>query len=302
MLRQAFNNVHIIGRLNEINLTERDSAKDNRHYVSGEVTFLVDQAIGGIDETEVIPVRVFAFEKKSNGDSNPSFTNIKDLMTHGISVAATGDATKADVYECNCRVQENNFLGRDGVMVSSNQISSGFFTKRSTTAVEEEATFEQEVVIAQVFDETRNDEPTGRLVIDGLVVQWNGAPDKIRYVVESPDAISYIEQNWEAENTVKLSGKIRYGSEKVELEIADSTAFGEAPTRVRTHTIHDFVVTAGSSPYDEDMAYNCEEVATALAERKANTERRLKEQKSSDNSGASATPATPKASRLSRGF
>ena len=107
-------------------------------------------------------------------------------------------------------------------------------------------------------------------------------------------AVSYIEQNWEPENTVKLSGKIRYGSETVEVTSADVTAFGEAPTKVRTRNIHEFVVTAGSAPYDEDSAYNIDEVAPALNEKKRVTEERLK------NTQTAAPKAN--ANRLSRGF
>ena len=50
MLKQAYNNVHILGRLNEINLQERDSSKDGRHYISGDVTFLVNQMISDIEQ------------------------------------------------------------------------------------------------------------------------------------------------------------------------------------------------------------------------------------------------------------
>lgn len=171
MLKQAYNNVHILGRLNEINLQERDSSKDGRHYISGDVTFLVNQMVSDIEETEVIPVRVFAFEKTNAGKPNPAYQNAKDLMTKGISVAATGDPTKADSYECNCRLQENNFLGRDGTIVSTTVINGSFFSKRSGVAAEEEdASFEQEIVIANVADEVKNEETTGRMLVDGLVI------------------------------------------------------------------------------------------------------------------------------------
>lgn len=251
--------------------------------------------VSDIEETEVIPVRVFAFEKTNAGKPNPAYQNAKDLMTKGISVAATGDPTKADSYECNCRLQENNFLGRDGTIVSTTVINGSFFSKRSGVAAEEEdASFEQEIVIANVADEVKNEETTGRMLVDGLVIQYNGTPDKIRYIVENPQAVSYIEQNWEPENTVKLSGKIRYGSETVEVTSADVTAFGEAPTKVRTRNIHEFVVTAGSAPYDEDNAYNIDEVVPALNEKKRVTEERLK------NTQTAAPKAN--ANRLSRGF
>lgn len=297
MLKQAFNQIHITGRLNEIDLEERDSQKDNRHFISGKVTFLVEQNVGGQMETEVIPVSIFAFEKTNAGKPNPAYKNAYDLMTTGTSVAATGDASKADVYELSTgRIAENNFLGRDGNITSYPVINGSFFTKRKPNEVDEEATFEQEIVIAQINYEEKDDTPTGRLIIDGLVVQYNGLPDKVRYIVENKEAISYISQNWDMEDTVKVIGKIRFGAETQEIQSEEDVGFGEAPVRTRIKTVKEFIITSGTPPYDEDRKYDCEEVAKALSDRKHTVETRLKEQQNHTPSNATSN------NRLSRGF
>lgn len=298
MLKQAFNQIHIVGRLNEIDLKEKDSQKDNRHFISGKVNFLVEQNVGGQMETEVIPVSVFAFEKTNTGKPNPAYKNAHDLMTTGTSVAATGDATKADVYELSGgRISENNFLAQDGTMTSYPVINGSFFTKRKPNEIDEEATFEQEIVIAQMFDEEKNDTPTGRLIIDGLVIQYNGLPDKVRYIVENKEAISYITQNWNNEDTVKVIGKIRYCAETQEIQSSDDVGFGEAPVRTRIKTIKEFIVTSGTPAYDEDRKYDCEEVANALSDRKHSVEARLKDQQQNRTPSNAASN-----NRLSRGF
>lgn len=298
MLKQAFNQIHIVGRLNEIDLKEKDSQKDNRHFISGKVNFLVEQNVGGQMETEVIPVSVFAFEKTNAGKPNPAYKNAHDLMATGTSVAATGDATKADVYELSGgRISENNFLAQDGTMTSYPVINGSFFTKRKPNEIDEEATFEQEIVIAQMFDEEKNDTPTGRLIIDGLVIQYNGLPDKVRYIVENKEAISYITQNWNHEDTVKVIGKIRYCAETQEIQSSDDVGFGEAPVRTRIKTIKEFIVTSGTPAYDEDRKYDCEEVANALSDRKHSVEARLKDQQQSRTPSNAASN-----NRLSRGF
>lgn len=298
MLKQAFNQIHIVGRLNEIDLKEKDSQKDNRHFISGKVNFLVEQNVGGQMETEVIPVSVFAFEKTNAGKPNPAYKNAHDLMTTGTSVAATGDATKADVYELSGgRISENNFLAQDGTITSYPVINGSFFTKRKPNEIDEEATFEQEIVIAQMFDEEKNDTPTGRLIIDGLVIQYNGLPDKVRYIVENKEAISYITQNWNHEDTVKVIGKIRYCAETQEIQSSDDVGFGEAPVRTRIKTIKEFIVTSGTPAYDEDRKYDCEEVANALSDRKHSVEARLKDQQQSRTPSNAASN-----NRLNRGF
>ena len=241
---------------------------------------------------------VFAFEKTNAGKPNPAYKNAHDLMTTGTSVAATGDATKADVYELSGgRISENNFLAQDGTMTSYPVINGSFFTKRKPNEIDEEATFEQEIVIAQMFDEEKNDTPTGRLIIDGLVIQYNGLPDKVRYIVENKEAISYITQNWNHEDTVKVIGKIRYCAETQEIQSSDDVGFGEAPVRTRIKTIKEFIVTSGTPAYDEDRKYDCEEVANALSDRKHSVEARLKDQQQSRTPSNAASN-----NRLSRGF
>ena len=301
MLRQGANDVRIVGRLNEIDLKENDSRKDNRHYISGRVNFLVEHTVSGQSELEIIPVRVFAFEKTNAGNPNPAYENAYEIMTKGTSVAATGDATKADTYEVtSARLQENSFISREDTIVSYPEINGSFFRKMRPGDKPESATFEAEIVIANMTDEIIDEMPTGRLVIDGLVIQYNGKPDKIRFIVENKNAIDYISQNWQIEDTVRISGKIRFHAETVEVQSAATSGFGEAPVRERTRTVREFVIDEGSPAYDEERKYDCEEVANALAEKKRETETRLREQQKNSNSGG-VTTSRP-SNRLNRGF
>lgn len=283
MLKESVNSAHIVGKLNEIALTERDSAKDGRHYISGHVDILVDQVVSGSMEHSVIPVEVFCFEKTNKGADNPVYQNVHDLMTHGNSIAAVG-FDKADIYEAYIRsgaIRENNFIGRDGTMVSTNRINGSFFTKRRQGETETEATFETEIVIAQIRDEVRGDAPTGRLLVDGLTVQYNGLPDRITYIVENKEAVDYISQNWQPEDTVMVNGKIRYAAQTQEIQSDIDVGFGEAPIRTRTRTVKEFVITSGTPPYDEDRKIDCEELDAALQQRKRATEDRLQNSRTS---------------------
>lgn len=302
MLRQGANDVRIVGRLNEIDLKEYDSKKDNRHYISGRVNFLVEQTVSGQNELEVIPVRVFAFEKTNAGNPNPAYENAYEIMTKGTSVAATGDAHQADTYEVtSARLQENSFISREDTIVSYPEINGSFFRKLRATDKPEGSSFEAEIVIANMSDEIVDEMPTGRLLIDGLIIQYNGKPDKIRFVVENKNAIDYISQNWQVEDTVRISGKIRYHAQTVEVQSSAASGFGEAPVRERTRTVREFVIDEGSPAYDEERKYDCEEVATALADYKRETETRLREQQKARNAGNGMSASRP-TNRLNRGF
>ena len=303
MLKQSYNDIRILGKLNDIDLTERDSAKDGRHYISGKISFLVEQKVSGMMEQEIIPVQIFAFEKTNAGNANPAYQNAYDLMTKGTSIAAVGEIDKADIYELNSgRIRENIFQSRDGTIVSYTQIDGSFFTKRKPGEFEDEASFEQEIIIANMIEEEVDETPTGRLLIDGLVIQYNGLPDKVRYVVENKEAIAYITQNWEVEDTVKVSGKIRFCAQTMESQSNEEVGFGEAPTHTRVRTIREFVITSGTPPYDEDRKYDCEEVTEALARKKHESEERLKQQQQAKTRTSSLGGTTTSSNRLNRGF
>lgn len=305
MLRQSLNEVKIVGRLNEIDLREGVASQGKnagRKYISGRVNVLVEQSISGSPEQEVIPVNVFAFETTNAGTPNPAYQNISDVLHNGTSIAATGDATKADVYEVTRgSLREHTYQNRSGQTVDFTEVQSNFFMRRVAPQIEE-ATFDEEIVIAQMSDEVRDDEPTGRLLIDGLVVQWGGRPDKIQFVVENPDAINWITQNWQADDTVRLSGKIRFGTESISVETESEVGFGEPLPQVRRRFVREFVVTAGYPPYDEDRRYDIDEIVAARAQKKAADEEAARAQAARQNtrSSVSATPNVPR--RSTRGF
>ena len=63
MLKQSKNEVVIEGILNEVDLEVRKD-KNDRTYISGKVFFLVQQTINGVEDIDIIPVNVFAYELK----------------------------------------------------------------------------------------------------------------------------------------------------------------------------------------------------------------------------------------------
>ena len=94
----------------------------------------------------------------------------------------------------------------------------------------------------------------------------------------------------EENSTVKATGKLNFSS-KVET-ILDESGFGEPVERTKVTNISDLVITGGTpEPYDEDFAFDVEEISKALAERKA----RLEEMKENFGKKTSAPKkATPK--------
>lgn len=294
MLRQSLNQVTIKGKLEEVDLTKQTD-KQGRDYIRGTVTLLVDQTVDGVSEQTHPQVNVFAYKITNKGTENPAYKSASELMQNGVSIAACGSVEGADVYTVSgAGLATNTFENKDHKDVTYTFIRGSFFNKNGKG--EPCAIFEQEIIISGIEDEVKDDLPTGRLMIKGISIGYNEVPDMFTYFVENQNAIDYIRSNWQEEDTVKISGVIRYKVESQEIAVEEEVGFGEPVTKVYDKTIKEFVITAGSAGrLPEDKCYDIEEVLQAGALKKANYEKRKAAQTQNQASQSSS------ASRL-RGF
>ena len=287
-MRQAINNVNVEGILNEVDLNVKVDSS-NREYVSGKVILLVDQMCCGKPDRNEVAVNVFAYKLTKAGKNNPAFESACQLLQNGVSVAACGDEASADRYRVTgCNLSTNEFTAQDGRHVVYPTIRASFFNK-VTKDFNPTATFEQEIVIGSINDEIVNDDPTGRLLVQGIIVGYNDRVDSITYVVEDENAVNHIRNYWSADSTVKVWGKVRSTVSTVTRSSSEEVGFGEAPTRTYQKTTREFVITSGSpQAYDDDLAFNINEVRAALIAKK---------------NAASVAPAAPaKSPAMNRGF
>lgn len=275
-MRQCLNQVFIGGLLDEIDLEERN--KDGRDYISGKVTFLVRQTITGVPEENYIPVSCFAYKMTSKGTENPFYKNLYELYRNGISIKARGSELEADYYEMtNGAVRVNSFTDKKtNQLVNTVQISNGFFNKKSRGP--DYAKFVLEPFILDMIDEVVDDVPTGRLILDTAIVQYKDRVDRIKLVVEKPNAIDYVRNNYQVDDTVNVNGMIRVAAVTQESESPVEMGFGEDIAKVRQKIVREFVITSGSvGPLDEPKAYNREDIERAIAVAKAEAKTNLEE-------------------------
>ena len=264
-MRQSTNVVNVQGILNEVGIEERTDSS-GRKYISGRVTLLVDQAIYGDVEHNEVQVSAFSYELTKAGKINPSYASLKKLLDEGVSVAAVGgEVDKADKYRVSgADLRTNEFDSRDGRHIVYPEVRASFFSK-VTGGFEPTATFEQEIYILDMHPEEKNDEETGRFIVKGAVVGYNDRVDIIDYIIENPQAIEYIRNNWGECVTVHVTGKIRAAVTKVTRTDSANIGFGEPITRTYDRVVKEYVITAGSPPIDD--GFDPEEMATAIAKK-----------------------------------
>lgn len=268
IMEQATNKVNIVGKLLDTTFREGKTST-GQTYESCNFTVRVTQSYGGREETSEIPVSIFATQYTSQNKPHPGYKNIQEMKKMK-TVQDYGEAEATVVRMTNANIRENNFVSRSGQLVNGWQINTSFLNEGKTADI---ASFNMDIFIIDMHEEMdREGEPTGRLVIKGAVVQYQGKLDVIEFIVEGADAVNYISRNWEENQTVNIGGRIRFTSQE-EKRSANESSWGEELPETSTRMVRELIITRGSDePFDEDFAYDAAEIRKAFNERKARLE------------------------------
>ena len=283
IMEQATNKVNIVGKLLDTTFREGKTST-GQTYESCNFTVRVTQSYGGREETSEIPVSIFATQYTSQNKPHPGYKNIQEMKKMK-TVQDYGEAEATVVRMTSASIRENNFVSRSGQLVNSWQINTSFLNEGKTADI---ASFNMDIFIMDMHEEMdREGEPTGRLVIKGAVVQYQGKLDVIEFIVEGADAVNYISRNWEENQTVNVGGRIRFTSQE-EKRSANESSWGEELPETSTRMVRELIITRGSDePFDEDFAYDAAEIRKAFNERKA----RLEQLQVDAKKGAANKPA-----------
>lgn len=265
---QALNKVNIVGKLLDAVINE-GTLKDGRKYLRANITVRVTQTYGGREETSEIPVGMFAAQYTSQNKLNPGYKQLQDLANMK-SVQNYGFDNADTVRLNSASLRENTFVTRSGQLVYGWQISTPFI---ATTNLKEVATFSEDIFVMDMSQETDHEgDETGRLIIKGGLVQYGGRLDVLNFIVENPEAVDYIERNWNINDTVHIDGRIRVTA-KEEKTSGASGSWGEDIPETTTKISREFIITTGSdSPMEEEFSYDPSDIKKAFNVRKAGIE------------------------------
>lgn len=268
--RLSDNIVTITGVLNELEIVEGTSTA-GKDYVRGTATVRVDQEIEGKVQENLIPVKLFSMKYKSDGTENQIYKKILGYRDQFTSIAAAEDEKDASrVTITGAKVEENAWHdAKANVVRSTYQISTNFINKAKDDDTEK-ATFELSGVVGKMYPEVRNDEETGRVIVDFVVITWGPKANKIQ-LVASGSAADFISSHWQVNDTVKVTGRVNM-THKTETW-KEEQGFGEPIIRSRTISKKELVITGGSpTGLGEDQAYDIDSIMQLVAKRKAEQE------------------------------
>lgn len=267
---QATNKVNIVGKLIDAQFRE-GTTKNGQPYESCNYTVRVHQTIEGKDEINEIPLSMFASKYTNAGAPHPGYKNIQDMKKMK-TIQEYGEAEASTIRSSSGSISENYFVSKSGQLIDGWRINTSFTSEGGKG---EMATFSVDIFIMDMHDEVdRDQEPTGRLVIRGAIVQYGGKLDVVDFIVEAPDKVEYISRNWSVNDTVNVKGRVRFTVKETNTAPASKSSWGEdIPDIPTTQTVRELIVTSGSDEaFDEDFAYDPAEIKKAFNIRKANIE------------------------------
>ena len=301
MLETKENKVRIEGILSEINLkptTFKKNGKDTR-AVGGDIKIKVEQKLNKNDTQPTIleiPVQMFATELKNNGDPNPAFENISKIMNDFTSIAASDEATADRVRITNGQIKMNEYYSPSGNFVSFPRINASFVTKIKKEDCKPEATFSVTFAVGNKGYETDSEGvETDKYCVTGILPQYGGKVDVVKFFPTNKNVIEAIESYWTEGDTVKANGRLNFtSSTKTVLTEVD---FGDPVEETRTISVSELLITGGSStPLEGDFAFDSDEIAAALKERKARLVE-MKENSKNKERGSQKAPAKTAANK-----
>lgn len=284
---QANNKINIVGKLLDVTAAT-GTLSDGRAYDRATLTVRVNQTYGNRTEVSEIPVSMFATQFTSRGTPNPAYKSLQDVK-HMKTAQNVGFDDADTVRISGATIRENAFVTRTGQLVDSWQLNASFVNLTKLTDV---ASFAMDIFIMDMHPETdRDGDTTGRLIIKGGIVQYGGKLDVIEFIVEQPEAVDYIERNWNINDTVSVVGRIRITSVEEKNSGANSS-WGEDIPQTTTRFVRELIITKGDDEgKEEDLAYDAADIKKAFNTRKASLEQLQIVAKNNTKTSAAAAPS-----------
>lgn len=239
--------------------------------IAGELIIEVPLSVDGAEVKSHIPVSFYSKPVTKAGKENVAYKGIKTILDSAVALSESTDGKASFIRLRNGNLGENMFFAQDDRFVSFARIRGNFFDRVKETDFNPKAVFKVKMIVANMYPEeiTQGDETfeTGRLVVIGHIVQYNGAIDEVKFFVDNQKHVDIISKNWSEGDTVNAQGIIKFITKEVEVASEEEDGFGDPMVTSETRRIREFVITGGSMTpvegYDEDDIYE------ARKERKA---------------------------------
>ena len=253
-MRESRNIVYIEGWLHKKEL--QFESKNGKVCIMGTLEVRTD-------ETNIIPVDVFAYELTKDGRTNTVFKGLQTVNNDyidGTEVSNWKEATKVRIT--SGKIRTNEYIGKnDNEVHIAVRYTTNFVNRVNDETFTPNASFRTEIILKNMRDETRNGDETGRGIIEGYYVDFSGNIMPVNYIIDNPKMWEKIQGAIEKGSTIIVHGDIINKAETKEIVIESD--FGEPERRIVTNTVRERVV-KGIKYVEEGKEYIKEQIKAAL--------------------------------------
>lgn len=249
-VRQTKNVGMLVGILSEKKLEITDDEiilssgkKSPCKLVKGEISLETDNG--------VFKLRLFCRDRTVANEPNKMFKGFETIAdTYVSKLDASKDSEKtADVVSCTVQVSCNDYVGQDGKLKSGTQL---FMKKSNRVTGDYDSTTDLDIegVIRSVKPEIRNEEETGRLLVEFVLISYGGKAEPITVIVNE-DMANDFNDMYEVGQTCELYCTIvmqHVGEDNSKKQ----AGFGRKANIRNGFDIMEIQVVGGEAPYEED--------------------------------------------------
>ena len=278
-LREAQNNVEIIGSIKKIELEEKNT-KSGRPAIMGTVTVEVKE---NPERIHNIKVKVFSFKLKKDGSENglyKGYSTVKNEYKPGDRVKVTGSLTI------------NEYYGQNGNLVSFNEVKAVFFNRLEgeEANIQDRAIATLEMVVKGMETELNQEGiPTGDMNVDAFTVGYNSSIIPLIDLKVGQALAQTFQGMYYAGSTGRITIKINNYATLMEEEVQTQQAGFGAAERVESNVVTNYTnnleIIGGDLPYTDGVNnYSPQQIEDA------DKIRALALQQLQQNASAPATP------------
>lgn len=267
------NFVSITGYLKE-NTLDTFTTKDGQPCIKGSLVIATSEI-----DAHKVSFYVTKFDK--NHQPNKNYNDLEALLplqtnTIGNFIKANPNATfqmaMGQATKVFVRAKFEEYASKIDNNERSMILLKGFSAKVKTVSDTQQftpaATFSVDVYIDKIVEETKHNketeslEPTGRLILQCFLPQYDGRMDKINFIVPTDDnKAEFIRNNYTVGNTANFTGKIINITQEVESDapiVEDSFAWGATTQKqIKTTFTRERIILGreyGKIPLEEGMS------------------------------------------------
>lgn len=285
-IREAINEVFIEGVLKEkaLELATIDTEQGKADVIRGDLVIATD-------ENSEHRVRVFANKLTKEKKENSVYKGLVTVMNEYVSIAealknggTAEDASKVRVSKGKLGL--NEYYAPNGELKSFPTIQTNF-VNRVDKNYSPKAEFTLEAYFEGMKPEMKDEEETGRLVVNVIVPLYGGKVIPLTLIAADEDVAQYLYTNYETKKTSKIWGEL---VNTVEVTRTEEKGFGKSKEKVITRTLHELLITGGEEDmYDDEdeKSYSTDLIKKAMAERDIQLDKMLQDSKKDGNKSSS---------------